>query len=79
MRRVRDRCPLCPHQARHQSLVCSGAQRLREDVRQLICSRYILRFKYVSGDTIAELIGGAEDVLGLLECYWIVGKLHSGL
>ena len=37
----------------------------------MICSRYILRFKYVSGDTIAELIGGAEDVLGLLESYYL--------
>ena len=79
MRRAYDRCPLCPHQARHESLVCRGSQRLREDVRQLICGGYVLGLKYVAGNSIAKFIGGAKDVLGLLESYRIVGKLHSGL
>ena len=45
----------------------------------MICGGYIFRLKYVAGNSISEFIGGAEDVLGLLESYRIVGKLHSGL
>ena len=57
----------------HHLPVQGRAQALGHDIGELASGLHVLSPELPPGDTVAELVGGTQDVLGLLEGDGVVG------